>query len=214
MKHFAHYNSEGQIIGFYADDTHKFIPEPHVEITLDDLSKHASNEQILCVDLAGDSPSLKEYTLPPPSLEEQKTVALQAASATASAYRRQIAKHAREDRAIAWALKTPLALLWQMHEGAENPVIAPLVAEAQAGFEDEAEATGETPEELRAACIGKWVAFFRATQIVEGMERLAERRIPAATTPEELQTVIAELQAKQATATAKLTTLTEGQDNA
>ncbi|MBT2131230.1 hypothetical protein [Aliiroseovarius lamellibrachiae] len=214
MKHFAHYDSEGQIIGFYADDTHKVIPEPHVEITLDDLSKHASNEQILCVDLAGGKPSLKEYMPPPPSLEEQKTAALQTASATASAYRRQIAKQAHEDRAIAWALKTPLALLWQMHEGTTDPAIVPLVAEAQAGFEDEAEALGETPEELRAACIGKWVAFFRATQIVEGMERLAERRIPAAQSPEELQTVIAELQAKETVATAKLATLNEGGEHA
>lgn len=149
-----------------------------------------------------------------PDLADMKAHALDVARNSASAYRRQIAKHAHDDRAIAWALKTPLALLWQMHEGTTDPVIAPLVAEARAGFADEAEPANETPEELRAACIGKWLSFFRATQVVEGMERLAENRIPAAQTPAELQAVIVELQAKEVAATAKLTTLTEGQNNA
>lgn len=214
MTKFAHYNSEGVIVGFYDDALHRDIPEPFLEIGDDAHSDHVNGSTILRVEEVEGEAQFYEFTPPPPSLDEQKAAALRTASATASAYRRQIAKQAHEDRAIAWALKTPLALLWQMHEGTTDPLIAPLVAEAQAGFEDEAEALGETPEELRAACIGKWVAFFRATQIVEGMERLAERRIPAAQTPEELQTVIAELQAKETAAAAKLATLNEGGEHA
>ncbi|UWQ00858.1 hypothetical protein K3X44_10060 [Aliiroseovarius crassostreae] len=145
-----------------------------------------------------------------PTLEEQKASALAEARRVASQYRRQIAEHVPEERAIAWVLKAAFGSAWALHE--KNPTLADsqLATAAQSGFAAEAAITGEDARDLRDRALSKSVLFFQATQVVEGMERLAEARIPAVTNPEELEATIDELRAQEEAAAAQLVTLKGG----
>jgi len=64
--------------------------------------------------------------------------------------------------------------------------------------------TGEDPVQVRDRSLEKAAAFFNASQLVEGMERLAEARIPAASSLEELETVITDLRVLEGDALERL----------
>ena len=130
---------------------------------------------------------------PPPSLDELKETALSTMRGIALQVRHQIAASASPERALSWVLKAVYGAVWQVNEAAANPLLASLSTAAQAGFQLEADITGEDPVALRNRALEKAGLFFQANQLVEGMERLAEDRIPTATTIVELDTITTQL---------------------
>ncbi|WP_171178660.1 hypothetical protein [Ruegeria sp. HKCCD8929] len=143
-------------------------------------------------------------------LAQAKADALGVARQIAVDVRQQIAGAATVHRALAWAVKMPYAMVWAAHEAEGDPdgPFAPFAAVAEAGFRIEADVTGETAVAIRDRAIEKNRMFFQATQLVEGMERLAEDRIPAAADAAGLQAAIAELQTLEAAAMDQLATIT------
>lgn len=137
-------------------------------------------------------------------LIDAKANALAVAAQTAADYRRKIAGAVEPGRLVSWATKLAWAMFWAANEGSTDPVTVGMINTAREGFEDEAATTGETAEALRDASLAIEAAKFRAYQVVEGMERLALKRIPAATTQAELEAVVTELRDLEATASAKL----------
>ncbi|WP_052265144.1 hypothetical protein [Ruegeria sp. ANG-R] len=136
---------------------------------------------------------------PAPTLDERKDAAIQEARGIATEVRHTIAKNVPPSRAIAWIGKTPYALIWKAHENGGDPdgPLREIAAEARAGFEIEAAVKETTAEALRDSTIAKNSRFFRATQLVEGMEGLAETVIPAAVDVEQLEAAILQLQGLQ-----------------
>ena len=151
----------------------------------------------------------EERAAPPqPDLQELKDNALSSARDIALDVRRQITTSASPERALSWVLKAVYGAVWQVNEAAANPLLASLSATAQAGFQLEADITGEDPVSVRDRSLEKAGLFFQANQIVEGMERLAEDRIPAATTIAELDAITAQLRALETQTLTKLAQIT------
>lgn len=144
--------------------------------------------------------------MPPLTLAERKAAAIEGARGIAIKIRNQVAENAPVERAISWVNKVPYALMWKAHEdgGDPNGPLAAAAAEAQAGFEIEATVKETTAIALRDRTIEKNARFFRATQLVEGMEGLAETIIPAAETEEQYTAAVAQLRALQAQAMEQL----------
>jgi hypothetical protein len=143
-----------------------------------------------------------------PNLEAEKDKALSTARGIALDVRRQITTSASPERALSWVLKAVYGAVWQVNEAAANPLLASLSATAQAGFQLEADITGEDPVSVRDRSLEKAGLFFQANQLVEGMERLAEDRIPAAATIAELDTITAQLRALETQTLTKLAQIT------
>jgi hypothetical protein len=153
----------------------------------------------------------EERAAPPqPDLQELKDHALSTARGIALDVRRQIATSASPERALSWVLKAVYGAVWQVDEAAANPLLAALTATAQAGFQLEADITGEDPVVLRDRSLEKAGLFFQAQQLVEGMERLAEDRIPTATNLAELDTITTQLRALETQARTTIETLNTG----
>lgn len=127
-------------------------------------------------------------------IEDAKADALSEARDRARKIRIQIAGIASPERAIAWIIKSIFAAEW-----ADDDTSA-AAAVAREGFQIEADITGEDGAYLRDRTLANSRLFFLVTQHVEGMERLAEREIPAATTESELETTINQLKALEAKA--------------
>ena len=70
--------------------------------------------------------------------------------------------------------------------------------------------TGEDPTQVRDRSLEKAALFFSANQLVEGMERLAEERIPAAADVAELDTTINQLRDLETQARNTIETLSNG----
>ncbi|MEX0319445.1 MAG: hypothetical protein AB3N21_15910 [Ruegeria sp.] len=209
MTKYAHYDAtDGRILGFYDTSLHKVIPEPKIEIGDADWPGRFDKR----VDVSGATPALYAYVPPPPSLDEQMASAVAEARQIAVDVRQQIAGAATVHRALAWAVKMPYAMVWAAHEAGGDPAgpFAQFAAVAEAGFQIEADVTGETAVAIRDRAIAKNRMFFQATQLVEGMERLAEDRIPAAADAAELSDIITQLRDLQAGAMSTLETLMEG----
>lgn len=134
----------------------------------------------------------------PPNLQIEKDNALETARGIALDVRRQITTTSSPERALSWVLKAVYGAVWQVNEAAANPLLAPLSAIAQSGFQFEADITGEDPVMVRDRSLEKAGLFFKANQLVEGMERLAEDSIPTATTIGELETITTQLRALEA----------------
>lgn len=151
---------------------------------------------------------------PIPSLDERKEAAIAQAHDIAIGIRRTVAENAPIERAISWVNKVPYALMWKAHEdgGDANGPLASVAAEAQAGFQIEADVKGTTAIALRDRTLAKNATFFRATQLVEGMEGLAETDIPAAADDEALDAAIAQLQTLQAQAMQQLDAIIKGEN--
>lgn len=147
-------------------------------------------------------------------LVEAKAIALDVATKSAAEYRRKITGAVDPGRLVSWASKLPWAMFWAANETSTDPTALELINTAREGFEDEAATTGETAEELRDATIANEAAKFRAYQVVEGMERLALTRIPAAANEAELADIVTQLRDLEVQAALKLETLTEGGTNA
>jgi len=147
---------------------------------------------------------------PAPSLAERKAAAIAQAQDIANNIRRTIAESAPIERAVSWVNKVPYALMWKAHEdsGDASGPLAAIATEAEAGFQIEADVKGTTAIALRDRTIEKNAKFFRATQLVEGMEGLAETIIPAAETEDQYTAAVARLQALQAQAMEQLNTIT------
>lgn len=143
-------------------------------------------------------------TQKPPNLDALKDSAMVTMRETAQDIRRQIAASAPVERSLNWVLKAVYAAAWKANETADNPAMAPFTVIAEAGFKLETDLTGEDPVALRDRSLEKAALFFNASQLVEGMERLAEGRIPTAATVAELEAIIAQLQNLEAEALEKL----------
>ncbi|WP_052265423.1 hypothetical protein [Ruegeria sp. ANG-R] len=152
--------------------------------------------------------------MPALTLEERKAAAISEAFGIAIDIRKQVARNVHIVRAISWVNKVPYALMWKAHEdgGDENGPLAAIAAEAQAGFQIEADVKGTTAIALRDRTIEKNAKFFRATQLVEGMEGLAETIIPAAENDEQYSAAVAQLQSLQVQAMEQLKAIT-GESN-
>ena len=151
---------------------------------------------------------LQTVVVKPPNLEVEKDHALSTARGIALDVRRQISTSASPERALSWVLKAVYGAVWQVNEAAANPLLASLSATSQAGFQLEADITGEDPISVRDRSLEKAGLFFQANQLVEGMERLAEDRIPATTTIAELDTITAQLRALETQTLTKLAQIT------
>lgn len=145
-------------------------------------------------------------------LAQAKRDALAVARATAIDIRRTIAESAPLERAVAWVNKVQYAIAWATHEAQSDPngPLAAVATTAEAGFQIEADVTGETAIFLRDRTIAKNAVFFKATQLVEGMERLAETVIPDAVDQAALDVAIAQLRDLEQQAMAQLATITGG----
>jgi len=205
---FAVHDDAGEIIGFYRDDLHKDIPAPNVEISEEAWREHISGAKSYRVE----GGRLIEYVAPAPTLEERKEAAIAKAHSIASDIRRQIAEYASVERGLSWINKVPYAAFWKLHEDGGDPAgpFADLAAEAEEGFQIEADVRGTTAIALRDRTLAKNETFFRATQLVEGMEGLAETTIPAADDDDELDAAIAQLQTLQAQAMVQLDVIING----
>ena len=148
----------------------------------------------------------------PPPLPDMIASALGTVRATATALRTEIAGKVPPSRAIAWGFKTVFAMAWAVKDAGVNG-FDELAAAAEQGYDFEAQESGDVALDLRNRTLANASALFIASQIVEGMERLAEQMIPTATTHEELEQIIADLEARQVLAQQKLNTLTEGGTN-
>jgi len=146
-------------------------------------------------------------TQKPPNLDALKDSALVTVREIAQDIRRQIATSAPVERSLNWVLKAVFGAAWKAKEISANPANLALAAFsdiAEAGFKLETDLTGENPVELRDRSLEKAALFFYASQIVEGMERLAEVRIPNAASVNELETVITDLRVLEGDARAKM----------
>lgn len=149
-------------------------------------------------------------TQKPPNLEALKASALVTVREIAQEIRGQIAASAPVERSLNWVLKAVYGAAWKANETAANPALAPFSAIAEAGFKLETDLTGEDPVAVRDRSLEKAARFFYANQLVEGMERLAEDRIPAATDPAELEIIITQLRELETQARSNLETLNDG----
>ena len=147
-------------------------------------------------------------TQKPPNLDALKASALETVRETAQQIRRQIATSAPVERSLNWVLKAVYGAAWKANETAANPALAPFSAIAEVGFRLETDLTGEDPVQVRDRSLEKATAFFNASQLVEGMERLAEARIPAASSLAELETVITDLRVLEGDALERLSQFT------
>lgn len=130
-----------------------------------------------------------------------KAEALSEAQRSAVELREGIAGSATLQRAIAWAVKMPYAMMWMAHEAAGADPTGPfaaIAAIARDAFQIEADITGETAEDVRDRALTMNADLFKATQRVEGMERLAETQIAAAETPEALGDAVSQIGALEA----------------
>lgn len=146
----------------------------------------------------------KTVTQKPPNLDALRASALETARETAQQIRRQIATSAPVERSLNWVLKAVYGAAWKANETAANPALAPFSAIAEAGFKLETDLTGEDPAQVRDRSLEKAAAFFNASQLVEGMERLAEVRIPNAASVDELEAVSTDLRVLEGDALAKM----------
>jgi hypothetical protein len=149
-------------------------------------------------------------TQKPPNLEALKASALVTVREIAQEIRGQIAASAPVERSLNWVLKAVYGAAWKANETAANPALAPFSAIAEAGFKLETDLTGEDPVTVRDRSLEKAAWFFHANQLVEGMERLAEDRIPAATDTAELEIIITQLRELETQARSNLETLNDG----
>jgi hypothetical protein len=149
-------------------------------------------------------------TQKPPNLEALKASALLAVREIAQEIRGQIATSAPVERSLNWILKAVYGAAWKANETAANPALAPFSAIAEAGFKLETDLTGEDPVTVRDRSLEKATLFFYANQLVEGMERLAEDRIPAAADTAELEIIITQLRELETQARSNLETLNGG----
>lgn len=147
----------------------------------------------------------------PPSFEAQRDGAIATAVDLASEYRSAVLA-VRPERATGWLLKALFAAVAQMDAGAPevNPARAALAALADQGFQIEADITGEQPDELQESAVRSASALFLALQLVEGMERLATRLIPATQDQAALDAVVEQLRALEVSAAEQLAQITGG----
>ena len=143
-------------------------------------------------------------TQKPPNLEALKASALVTVREIAQEIRGQIAAAAPVERSLNWVLKAVYGAAWKANETAASPALAAFSDIAEAGFKLETDLTGENPVQLRDRSLEKAALFFYASQLVEGMERLAEVRIPNAASVNELETVITDLRVLEGDARAKM----------
>lgn len=149
-------------------------------------------------------------TQKPPNLDALKASALETVREISQEVRRQIAALAPVERSLAWVLKAFYAAAWKAHETVENPALAQLRVIAETGFQLETDLTGEDPTQVRDRSLEKAALFFNASQLVEGMERLAEERIPAAADVAELDTTVNQLRDLETQARNTIETLSNG----
>ena len=180
-------------------DLAKTLPEGAVFFTVE-------TSEIPAVGIAGLEVDFDSQTVTqkPPNLDALKARALETVRETAQQIRRQIATSAPVERSLNWVLKAVYGAAWKANETAANPALAPFSAIAEAGFRLETDLTGEDPVKVRDRSLEKAAAFFNASQLVEGMERLAEARIPAASSLEGLETVITDLRVLEGDALERL----------
>lgn len=179
---------------------------------LDDGTRHVITE------IGVELPAGALDQAPPPPLDEQKKIALGEARGIAGDIRREVAA-ADPTRITGWTQKFVMAALSDLHvtlaaKGIENGTLEVLAQVTELGFFKEADQTSESSGDLQARTIQRGNALFLANQIVEGMERRAERDIPAAETQAALDATIADLRQAEADAMVQLQQLTEGGSNA
>ncbi len=189
--------------GLIASDLAAVLPEDTRHFLMDVSALPSVGVAQMNVDF-----DLQTVIVKPPNLEAEKDRALSTARGIALEVRRQIATSASPERALSWVLKAVYGAVWQVNEAAANPLLASLSATAQAGFQLEADITGEDPVSVRDRSLEKAGLFFQANQLVEGMERLAEDRIPVATTIAELDTITTQLRALETQTLTKLAQIT------
>lgn len=198
---FAHYDEVGRVLSFHDPAITPQIPEPFVEITDEDWLEHVEHRAIITV--ASGVPALAD--LPPLSLDQRKAQAVGEAQAIAIDVRRQIGKRASPERVFGWVIKAQYAMVWAAHDAMQAlpdvaAAFAPFATVAVEGFGHEVALTGEDAATVRDRALAKAAAYFRAMQVVEGMERLAEDGFPGASTEQELELLVADLRQQEATA--------------
>ena len=179
---------------------------------LDDGTRHVITE------IGDELPANALDEAPPPPLEDQKAAALEMARGIAADIRREVAV-ADPRRINGWVQKYVMAVLSDLHISlaaaqVDAPTLASVAQVTQLGFAQEATLTGELAPDLIERTIARGNALFLANQIVEGMERRAERDIPAAETQAALDAPIADLRQAEADAMVQLQHLTEGGSHA
>ncbi|WIY23668.1 hypothetical protein [Parasedimentitalea psychrophila] len=183
-------------------------PQQHLHHLYDAVTGEYRGAVFATPEQLADMSNVAERDSPPlPDLQTLKDSALAVVRGIALEVRREIAASASPECSLIWVLKAVCGAVWQLNDAAANPRLDGVSAIAQAGFKLETDITGEAPVAVRDSSLEKAGLFFNAHQIVEGMERLAEDRIPTATTLAEQDTVTTQLRAWQTQARSTIETL-------
>lgn len=207
----ADFDENGQVTFYdtslaYSDG----VPASAVPVSQEQWIRHLEGESVLRHYGGG---QIVEDTPVAPSLDQKRARALSEARARARKIRIEIAGIASPERAIAWVIKSFYAAAWDLNDQAAHDGLVEFAAIAEEAFQIEAEITGEDQTDLRNRTLANARHFLMATQFVEGMERLAERKIADAISEAELETAINQLTALEAQALSKLNALKKGGKN-
>ena len=172
---------------------------------------HPDGSEGLITAIGAEPPADALSEPPPPSFEEQRTAAIEAAVTLASTYRARVVA-TRPERAIGWMLKALFGAVAQMDDAATdtNPARQALANIAVQGFAMEGSITGEDPAALLDGSVASASQLFLALQLVEGMERLATQLIPATQDQAALDAVVDQLRALEDGAAEQLAQITGG----
>ncbi|MBT2130126.1 hypothetical protein [Aliiroseovarius lamellibrachiae] len=179
MTKFAHYNSEGVIVGFYDDALHHEIPEPHLEIEDDAHSDHVNGSTILRVEEVDGEAQFFEFAPPPPPIEVIQAEAKHSVIGWINALTDQLTSKYSTIEIAGFVAKKIEAQKVQDGEPGPFPML-----------ESEASLTGETIHELTTVVLAKDAAYEAITAAVTGLRRNTFTAIDAATSASDVQTAI------------------------
>ncbi len=179
MTKFAHYNSEGVIVGFYDDALHRDIPEPFLEIEDNAHSDHVNGSKTLRVEEVDGEAQFFEYTPPPPPLEIIQAEAKRSVVGWINALTDQLTSKYSTIEIAGFVAKKIEA----EKAAAGDPGPFPML-------ESEATLTGETVADLAAVVLAKDAAYEAITAAVTGLRRNTFTAIDAATSAPDVQAAI------------------------
>ncbi len=183
MKMYAHYNDDGDILGFYNSNLHSQIPAPAIAITENQWRECVQNPGTQKISAKG---KLIKVRL---SMFELKTQTLEKVLVFASDIRAKVAGQVDQYKLAGWNDKSQRA----------QRVLAGNISEGDlAILQAECDQRGhsETPEQLATTQAKKGQSLAMAVAVIDGMEDTAIQSVEAATSEKALAALLEELQAK------------------
>jgi hypothetical protein len=173
---YVNYSPDGSLLGFYTDDIHELIPDPHIKLTNEEWQDCVNNPGLRKVDSG--AKKIIVFTPPPPVLDDVKASKFAEINAAADAALASVTSAYPDSERTSWDKQETEARAWLLDGSTATPLLDGIIA-----------GRGMDKATLVGKVIAKADAFAMLAGGVFGQRQAFEDTVLSATTVAEVNAI-------------------------